>query len=53
MELLIPKPKLPAEHSTTIIKGQHGKSQTFTIDRTKPIPGIDNFSFFLYIYLSF
>lgn len=39
MELLVAKPQISAEHSTTIIKGQRGKPQRFTIDRTQPIPG--------------
>ncbi|CAF3985915.1 unnamed protein product, partial [Rotaria magnacalcarata] len=37
MQLLIEKPRLPAKHSTTIIKEQHGKPRRFTIDRTQPI----------------
>jgi hypothetical protein len=39
MQLVIPKPQVPAEHSTTVIKGQRGKTQIFAIDRTQPIPG--------------
>ncbi|UJR28306.1 hypothetical protein I4U23_009551 [Adineta vaga] len=39
MQLLISKPQIPAEHSTTIVKEQRGKSQIYSIDRTKPIPG--------------
>ncbi|CAF1627883.1 unnamed protein product, partial [Adineta ricciae] len=39
MHLLIAKPQIPAEHSTTIVKEQRGKSQIYAIDRTKPIPG--------------
>jgi hypothetical protein len=47
MQLLIAKPKIPAKHSTTVIKGQRGKLQTYAIDRTQPIPGMNNFA---YIY---
>ncbi|CAF4695593.1 unnamed protein product, partial [Rotaria socialis] len=36
MQLLIEKPTLPAEHSSTIIKGQ---PQSFTIGQTQPILG--------------
>ena len=43
MQLLIPKPKIPSEHSTTIIKGQRGKQQIFTVDRRQTIPGTNYF----------
>ena len=46
MQLLIAKPQIPAEHSTTIIKGQRGKPQIFAVDQTQPIPGM---SFFFFI----
>lgn len=39
MQLLIAKPRLPAEHSTTVVKGTHGRPQVLTIDRTQPMPG--------------
>ena len=39
MELLVAKPQVPAEHSTTVVKEQRGKSQIYAIDRTQPIPG--------------
>jgi len=39
MQLLVAKPKLPAEHSTTIVKGQRGPTQRVAIDYTRPIPG--------------
>ncbi|CAF0743307.1 unnamed protein product [Adineta steineri] len=39
MQLLVAKPQLPAEHSTTIVKEQRGKSQIYSIDRTQSIPG--------------
>ncbi len=52
MQLLIAKPKIPVEHSTTIIKGQRGKPQIFAIDRTQPIPGTNNL-FFKYISIFF
>ena len=44
MELLIAKPQVPAEHSTTIIKGQRGKPQRITIDRTQTIPGMNDYT---------
>jgi hypothetical protein len=43
MELLVPKPKIPSKHSTTIIKGQRGKSQILTIDRRQTISGTNYF----------
>lgn len=39
MELLVAKPQLPAEHSTTVVKEQRGKAQVYAIDKTQPIPG--------------
>jgi hypothetical protein len=39
MQLLVAKPQIPAEHSTTLVKEQRGKPQIFAIDRTQPIPG--------------
>lgn len=39
MQLLIAKPQIPAEHSTTLVKEQRGKPQIYAIDRTQPIPG--------------
>jgi len=39
MQLLIAKPQAPAEHSTTVVKEQRGKSHVYAIDRTQPIPG--------------
>ena len=39
MQLLVAKPQVPAEHSTTVVKEQRGKSQIYAIDRTQPIPG--------------
>ena len=54
MQLLIAKPKVPAKHSTTVIKGQRGKLQTFAIDRTQPIPGMNNLcSLFIYRFIFF
>ena len=50
MQLVIPKPRIPAEHTTTLIKEQRGKSQIFAIDRTKPIAGRIKF---LIIFLFF
>ncbi|CAF1249473.1 unnamed protein product, partial [Adineta ricciae] len=39
MELLVPKHRSSSEHSTTLIKRQPGKPQTFTIDRRQTISG--------------
>jgi NADH:ubiquinone oxidoreductase subunit D len=39
MQLLVAKPQVPAEHSTTVVKEQRGKTQIYTIDKTQPIPG--------------
>lgn len=39
MELLVAKPQIPAEHSTTVVKEQRGKAQIYAIDKTQPIPG--------------
>jgi hypothetical protein len=39
MQLLVAKPQIPAEHSTTLVKEQRGKPQIYAIDRTQPIPG--------------
>ena len=39
MQLLVAKPHIPAEHSTTVVKEQRGKAQIYAIDRTQPIPG--------------
>ena len=48
MQLLVAKPQIPAEHSTTIVKGQRGKTQIVEIDCTQSIPGMSHFlSFFL------
>ena len=39
MHLLVAKPQIPAEHSTTLVKEQRGKAQIYSIDKTQPIPG--------------
>ena len=39
MHLLVAKPRLPAEHSTTVVKGARGRPQVLTFDHTQPIPG--------------
>jgi hypothetical protein len=39
MQLLVAKPQIPAEHSTTLVKEQRGKPQIYAIDKTQPIPG--------------
>jgi hypothetical protein len=48
MQLLIAKPQIPAEHSTTLVKEQRGKSQRLKIDRTQSIPGMHNHLGFFY-----
>jgi hypothetical protein len=42
MQLLVAKPQIPAEHSTTLVKEQRGKPQIYAIDKTQPIPGKNN-----------
>ena len=39
MHLLIAKPQQPAEHSTTVVKGQRGQSQRIALGNTSMIPG--------------
>ena len=39
MQLIIAKPQLTSEHSTTLVKEQRGKPQIYAIDKTRPIPG--------------